>query len=409
MAMTAEPASPAIRQRTRRSPWEYRPVPDDETPATDRPVGVDRPGMEPHHRRTVLRVILVTNLCLALVTAAAVILAFRHFDSNIGQGPPIRHHNTKAAKTPGQQHEPLNILLMGSDTRDCTGCHVDGEAGGGVSDTTILLHVAADRRSAYGVSIPRDLLVDRPDCTVDGTVVPGGTQVLWNEAFALGGPECTVEQVESVFTPVYVDEYLTIDFGGFKEMVDAINGVDVCIPVALDDPTYLHVHFDAGRSVHLDGTDALSYVRLRHVLSGTDIGRMKRQQSFIAAVTHKVLSADTLTRPDRLLSFADALTGSLQASPDLASAGALVDLARELEGADLTHIRFVTMPNFLYAEGTAGYPHVGLSPSYRSLVRRVHEDQPLGTFVRDSVSADGPKEHPSKDQEDAAAAAGICA
>ncbi|GAA2147489.1 LCP family protein [Nocardioides koreensis] len=384
-------------------------MPADETPATDQPPGAGRPGLEPHHRRTVLRVILATNLCLAVVTAVAVTFAYRHLDGNIIVGPPIRHHNTKAAKEPGQPHEPLNIVVMGSDTRDCAGCHVDGEAGGGVSDTTILLHVAADRRSAYGVSIPRDLLVDRPDCTVDGTLVPGGSEQMWNQAFALGGPECTVEQVESVFAPVYVDEYLTIDFGGFKAMVDAINGVDVCIPVPLDDPTYLHVHFDAGESVHLDGTDALSYVRLRHVLSGTDIGRMKRQQSFIAALTHKVLSAHTLTRPDRLLGFADALTGSLQASPDLAGAGALVDLAQQLRDVDLAHIRFVTMPNFLYAEGTPGYPHVGLSPSYRSLVRRVHEDQPLGSFVRGSVSAKGRDQHPSRDQVDAAAAAGICA
>lgn len=384
-------------------------MPDHETPPAGPTAGAQHRVMGPHHRRTVLRVILVANLCLALVTAAAVTLAVRHFDGNIAEGPPIRHHNTKTVLQPGQPHEPLNIVIMGSDTRDCTGCHVDGEAGGGVSDTTILLHVAADRTSAYGISIPRDLLVDRPDCTVDGRVVPGGEQVLWNEAFAVGGPECTVEQVESVFAPVYVDDYLVIDFGGFKDMVDAINGVDVCIPVTLDDPTYLHVRFEAGSDVHLDGTEALGYVRLRHVLNGTDIGRMKRQQSFIAAMTNKVLSAGTLTRPDRLLGFADALTSSLQASPDLAGAGALVDLAGQLKDADLTHIRFVTMPNFLYAEGTTGYPHVGLSPSYRTLVRRVHEDQPLGTFVRDSVTADGPKRHPSQAQQDAAAAAGICA
>jgi LCP family protein required for cell wall assembly len=286
---------------------------------------------------------------------------------------------------------------------------VDGEAGGGLSDTTILLHVAADRKSAYGVSIPRDLLVDRPDCTVDGKVIPGGTQVLWNEAYAVGGPECTVEQVESVFAPIYVDDYLTINFGGFKDMVDALHGVNVCIPVELDDPTYLHVHFDAGDDVHLDGTEALNYVRLRHVLAGTDIGRMKRQQSFIAAMTNKVFSAGTLTRPDRLLRFASALTGSLQASPDLASAGALVDLALELKDADLVHIRFVTMPNFLYPEGTAGYPHVGLAKSYKKLVQIVHNDDPLGTFADDSVSANGPKQHPSQAEQDAAEANGICA
>lgn len=384
-------------------------MPEDETAAAEPGAVATRPVMERHHHRTVLRVILSTQLCLALVTGVLVALAFRHFDGSIGEGPAIQHHAAKPAAAAGAPHEPLNILIMGSDTRDCPGCHVDGEAGGGGSDTTILLHVAADRSSAYGISIPRDLLVDRPDCTVDGKVVPGGSQVLWNAAFAVGGPECTVEQVESVFAPIYVDDYLTIDFGGFKEMVDAIGGVSVCIPVALDDPTYLHAHFDAGTDVHLNGTDALNYVRLRHVLSGTDIGRMKRQQSFIASMTHQVLSADTLTRPDRLLNFANALASSLQASPDLASAGALVDLARQLKDADITHIRFVTMPNFLYAPGTAGYPHVGLSPSYRKLVQHVADDAPLGSFAHDSVSAGGPKKHPDQAQQDSAAAAGICA
>ncbi|MFC4786780.1 LCP family protein [Nocardioides sp. MAHUQ-72] len=368
------------------------------------PAATDR-----RHRSRVLRVILVAELVVALVTGVGVVLAYRHLDANITAGPAIKHHNTKLPKAADQPHEPLNILIMGNDTRDCAGCHVDGETGGGVSDTTILLHVAADRKSAYGISVPRDLLVDRPDCTVDGKVVPGGKDVLWNDAFARGGPECTVEQFESVFAPVYVDEYLTIDFAGFKDMVDAIHGVDVCIPEPLDDPTYLHVHFDAGADVHLDGRQALSYVRLRHVLSGTDIGRMKRQQSFIAAMTNKVLSADTLTRPDRLLGFANALTSSLQASPDLASASALVDLAGQLKDADPTHIKFVTMPNFLYAPGTAGYPHVGLDPSYEKLIQHVHDDAPLGSFVRDSLSADGPKRHASRAQRDAAAEAGICA
>ncbi len=358
---------------------------------------------------SVLRVVLVAELLVGLVTGVGVALAYRHLDGNITAGPAIRHHNTKGPQAADQPHVPLNILIMGNDTRDCNGCRVDAEAGGGVSDTTILLHVAADRKSAYGISVPRDLLVDRPDCTVDGEVVAGGPDELWNAAFAQGGPECTVEQFESVFAPVYVDEYLTIDFAGFKDMVDAINGVNVCIPEPLDDPLYLHVHFDAGPEIHLDGTQALNYVRLRHVLSGTDIGRMKRQQSFIAAMTNKVLSADTLTRPDRLLGFANALTSSLQASPDLASASALVDLAGQLKDTDLTHIKFVTMPSFLYSPGTAGYPHVGLDPSYEKLIQHVSDDAPLGSFVRDSLSADGPKKHASQAQKDAAAAAGICA
>jgi LCP family protein required for cell wall assembly len=292
---------------------------------------------------SVPRVILVAELVVALVTGAGVALTYRHLDSNITAGPTIEHHNAKRSPDGSQPHEPLNVLIMGNDTRACSGCQVDGEAGGGVSDTTILLHVAADRESAYAISVPRDLLVDRPDCTVDGELVAGGPDELWNAAFARGGPECTVEQFESVFAPVYVDECLTIDFAGFKDMVDAINGVDVCIPEPLDDPKYLHAHFDAGPRVHLDGVHAL------------------------------------------------------------------VDLARQLKDADLTHVRLVTMPSFLHAPGTAGYPHVGLGPSYEKLIHHVYADAPLGSFVRDSLSADGPKKHASQAREDAAAAAGICA
>jgi LCP family protein required for cell wall assembly len=388
-------------------------VPDVETsPAasSDDPAAPGRPAhAERRHRRTVLTVILVTQLVVAILTGTTVVLAYNHINGNIERGPEIKHHNEKPAQTAEQPHEPLNILLMGNDSRDCAGCHVDKEAGGGVSDTTILLHIAADRKSAYGVSIPRDLLVDRPDCTVDGKTIPGGDQVLWNEAFAVGGPECTVEQVETVFKPIYVDDYLTIDFGGFKDMVDALHGVNVCIPIELDDPKYTHSHFDPGTSVHLDGEQALNYVRLRHVLSGTDIGRMKRQQTFIAAMVKQVLSADTLTRPDRLLRFASALTGSLQASPHLASAHALVDLALQLKDADPEHIKFVTMPNFLYPEGTEGYPHVGLDKSYKKLVALINDDEPLGRFAHDSVSATGPRKHPNQAERDAAAAAGICA
>jgi len=363
---------------------------------------------EARRRRSVLRVIIVAELVVALVTAATVVFAYNHLDSNIEAGPAIHHENTKKPKAADEPHEPLNILLMGTDTRDCEGCKIDGEAGGGVSDTTILLHVAADRKSAYGISIPRDLLVDRPDCIVDGKTIPGGEQVLWNDAFAVGGPACTVQQVESVFAPIYVDDYLTIDFGGFKDMVDAIGGVNVCIPQDLDDPEYTHAHFDAGDSVHLNGDEALAYVRLRHVLAGTDIGRMKRQQAFIASMVNKVISADTLTRPDKLLRFANALTSSLQASPDLASAGALVKLAGSLKDADLSHIKFVTMPNFLYAEGTEGYPHVGLLPAHKKLVEQVVADEPLGNFAG-VLSANGPKKRPTEAEKEAAAAAGICA
>ena len=115
---------------------------------------------------------------------------------------------------------------MGSDSRDGAGNNIDGLTGGGErSDTTILLHVSADRKRAYGISIPRDLLVDRPECkSEDGDTIPGGTSAMWNEAFAVGGPACTMQQFEQV-TGVRLDHFVKVDFEGFRGMVDAIGGV----------------------------------------------------------------------------------------------------------------------------------------------------------------------------------------
>ena len=109
-----------------------------------------------------------------------------------------------------------------------------------LSDTTILFHLSADRESAYGISIPRDSLVDRPDCkTEDGETIPGGSRQMWNAAFALGGPACTIQQFEQI-TGVRIDNYVVVDFSSFQDMVDAIDGVEVCIPEDIDDPDARH-------------------------------------------------------------------------------------------------------------------------------------------------------------------------
>ena len=194
----------------------------------------------------------------------------------------------------------MNILVLGSDSRDGPGNGIDDQKGiGGRSDTTILLHVSADRKEAYGVSLPRDALVDRPDCeTTDGDTIPGEHLAMFNSAFEVGGVACTIQTVEAL-TNIRVDDAIVVDFNGFKDMVDAVNGVEVCLPKEVSDPEH-GIYFDAGTQT-LEGQQALNYVRERTVLSPTgDIGRMKRQQAFIASMVNQVKSAGTLTRPDRI-------------------------------------------------------------------------------------------------------------
>jgi LCP family protein required for cell wall assembly len=366
-------------------------------------------GAEPTRPARLVLVVVVTELVIALVTATAVYVAWRHLDGNLTAGAEISHARKKPAVSQDAPHEPLNILVLGTDSRAGSGDAIDGEKGCNCSDTTILVHVAADRKSAYGVSIPRDALVRPVPCTRDREYLDTGL-VEWNQAYAAGGAACTAEQLERDFH-VYVDDYVVVDFSGFQNMVSAIGGVNVCIPFELSDPTYAKVTFAPGRSVHLDGEQALAYVRLRHVLAGTDIGRIKRQQVFIRAMVDKVISADTLTRPDRLYRFADALTKSITTNPELAHVRDLVSLARQLQDVDLSHIRFVTMPNQIYdvPETDPHWGRVKILPSAYRLMRLVDHDQPLGAFAKGALHAGKHHKPPSRSAQDAAAAAGVCA
>jgi LCP family protein required for cell wall assembly len=356
-------------------------------------------------------VVVVTQVVIALLTATAVYAAWRHLDGNIQAGDVIAHRHGKRVPKKDEQvpTEPLNILVLGTDTRSGAGDAIDGEAGCNCSDTTMLVHLSADRSSAYAVSIPRDALVKPVACTRDHEYLDTGL-VQWNQAYSAGGAACTAEQVERDFH-VFVDDYVVVDFGGFKDMVDAIGGVNVCIPFELSDPKYAKITFEPGGSVHLDGERALGYVRLRYVLSGTDIGRIKRQQTFIAAMTDKLVSADTLTRPDRLFRFADGLTKSITTNPEIAHVKALVDLAGQFQHIDLRHIRFVTLPNQLY-DAPAGQPLYGrvqvLPAAYR-LMRIVDRDQSLGAFTRGSTHAGRSGKPPGEAAKAQAAAAGVCA
>lgn len=358
--------------------------------------------------RRLVVVILVTQLVVALLTAGVVYVGWRHLDGNLTVGPTIPHATQKRGANQAAP-EPLNILVLGTDSRAGSGDAIDHEAGCNCSDTTILVHISADRRSAYGVSIPRDALVKPVACTRGHEYRSTGL-VEWNAAYSAGGPSCTAEQLQEDFH-VYVDDYVVIDFSGFENMVSAIGGVDVCIPFELSDPKYAKVDFQPGPSVHLDGARALAYVRLRHVLAGTDIGRIKRQQVFISAMIDKLRSADTLTRPDRLYRFADALTKSITTDPQLAHVRDLVRLAEQFRHVGLTHIRFVTLPNQIYdvPQTDQHWGRVQILPAAYRLMRLVDRDQPLGAFARGGIHAGHHGKPTGRRAQEAAAAAGICA
>lgn len=343
------------------------------------------------HRRTVLRVIATTLVVLALTTAATVVLAYRSLDEKVLPGPPIVNAKPKPTPIGG---EPLNILVIGSDSRAGEGNDIDGEdTAGRRSDVTILVHVSGDRKEVYGVSLPRDALVSRPDCTgPDGETVPGADLEMFNSAFGVGGEACMVKMVGEL-TGVYIDHYVSVDFNGFTKMVDAIDGVTVCIPEDVDDPK-TGISFEAGTQV-LDGEQSLAYVRERSQLSAnSDIGRMKRQQAFVASMINKVVSAGTLTRPYRVYRFVEAVAESIVVDPELAALDELAGLARQFRKTDLDDIEFITVPFMAYEPDPN---RLVWAPEAEELWRRIIADKPLNKKLSGQVVSAGNPVGPSAD------------
>lgn len=347
-------------------------------------------------RHTVGKVLLATVVVLGLVTGLGVAFLYRHLNGNLEVLDPTAQLSNRPDKVVVEgPREPLNVLIMGSDTRDGAGNNIDGLTGGGErSDTTILLHLSADRKRAYGISIPRDLLVDRPECkTKGGDKIAGADQVMWNEAFAVGGPACTIQQFEQV-TGVRLDHFVKVDFEGFKGMVDAIGGVEMCIPEDIDDPAH-HIHIAAGtRKLH--GNEALNYVRERYVVGdGSDVGRMKRQQAFIASMAHQVVTAGTLARPDRLLRFLDSATKSLTVDPGLKNVTKIAELGNQFKSIGLDNIQFITIP--IMTAPSDPNRLAWKQPEAGEVWAKVRKDQPLSRrLTSDIISAgDLPGSSPS--------------
>ncbi len=337
-------------------------------------------------RHTVAKVLLSSVLVLGMVTGLGVTFLYRHFDGNLnvqdlsGQLPEGDRPDEVEVEGP---KDPINILVMGSDSREGAGNNIDGLTGGGErSDTTILVHLSADRQTAYGISIPRDSLVERPECfDEEGDSIPGGSGAMWNDAFSYGGPACTIRQIESL-TDIRINNYIVVDFRGFRNMVDAIDGVEVCVPQDINDQEH-GITIKAGTR-EITGREALAYVRVRHVegTDGSDLGRIKRQQAFVAAMANKVLSGQVMTRPDRLLSFLDAATNSL--TTDIENIGRMARIGYEFKDIGLNRIQFITVP-WQYAPSDPN--RVEWLPEAEELWEKIRNDAPLGKFREGAITA----------------------
>lgn len=290
-----------------------------------------------------------------LITAAGGMLYYQ-LDGNIKTFDRAGVSPDRPADAPADANgnKPVNVLLIGSDSRGGGNSQLGGGGDGGArSDTTILLHVYADHQHAVGISFPRDSMIEIPPCLVNGKWTRTQSSAMFNSAFAMGDTDqgnaaCTQNTVEHL-TGLRVNHTMVVDFSGFATMTSAIGGVQVCLPNAVYegdlDPNLGH----KGKQIfakglqEVSGQSALDYVRIRHGIGdGSDIGRIRRQQAFLSSMIKDIKTKGM--DPTTLLPLANAATKSLTVDPDLDSAAKLMSFALSMKNIDLHNTKFVTVP-----------------------------------------------------------------
>lgn len=282
------------------------------------------------------RIALVVVALLAVMGLLASTSLWRYasgLDKNLTRTDPFSTiTGGRPAKTvPGA----LNILLVGTDSRD-PDAKLD-TAGKWRADTMIVMHIPADHKQAQLVSIPRDLYVRVPERSDAGCDT--GARHKINAAFAFGGLPLAVRTVECM-TDVHVDHVLAVDFGGFKEVTDALGGVDLKVERTITSIHKPHRVFKKG-TMHMTGAQALDWVRQRKQFPEGDFARMRHQQEFIRALMDKAASTGTLSNPSKLNDFLKAGTAAVTADKDFS----LVDMALQFRNVRSDNLTFITSPN----------------------------------------------------------------
>ncbi|MEW2046375.1 LCP family protein [Streptomyces sp. NPDC005476] len=309
----------------------------------------NRRGRRPVKKKSkVKKILLWTGGIMAFVlvgTAGAAYLYIEHLNGN------ITSVSDDGASTGGfSKDKAINLLVIGTDKRTGSGNEGYGDSGSvGHADTTILLHVSKDRTNATALSIPRDLIVNVPDCRTeqeDGSskVIPGTDNVRFNTSLGQDGrtPSCTVRTVTEL-TGIQADNFMVADFNAVKTLTTAVGGVEVCLGKDIDDEDS---HLKLSKGTHtIEGEQALAFVRTRHSVGfGGDLSRIALQQQFLSALMRKLKSNDTLTSPTKMLKLAEAGTKALTVDSKLDEIDKLKDLGLELGKLNVKNLTFTTVP-----------------------------------------------------------------
>jgi LCP family protein required for cell wall assembly len=228
---------------------------------------------------------------------------------------------------------PLNILVAGIDERSGLTrrqqllLHVGRSTGETNTDTLMVVHVPADHRYVKVVSLPRDSWVN----------IPGHGMNKINAALGIGGAPLMVRTVEQD-TGLPISDYVEVNFLAFVKVIDALGGVNICLPYAVHD-RYSGLRMSAGMH-HVNGITALEYARDRHSFAASDLSRIQDQQQLISSALTEAISSGVLANPVRLGSFLSAASAAIKVDQGFN----VVSLADELRGISPSQITFTTVP-----------------------------------------------------------------
>ena len=271
---------------------------------------------------------------------------------------------------------PINLLLIGSDTREGQGSTSYGPVGAELADVIILLHINEARTNAVAMSFPRDLMIAVPECPnpEGGVPYPAKEFAQINATMNYGGPACTLLAVQSL-TGIEIPYLAMIDFKGVIAMSEAVGGVDVCVAEPISDD-YTQLYLDAGEHT-LIGEEALAFLRTRHgVGDGSDLSRISNQQVFLTSLVRKLKDEGALTNPFTMFRLGTAALNNMTLSRSLTDLGVIYGMAREVNDVDLDKITFLKLPVYDLEGDFAG--RVGVSTERATLLfDKLANDEPL--------------------------------
>ncbi|MEY3561652.1 MAG: hypothetical protein RL068_804 [Actinomycetota bacterium] len=331
-----------------------------------------RPKRRGWLKKLLISITVVTGLVFALATGGLLYL-----NSQL-QAAGIKVFSTSGEEfqipDAAQINGPINVLLIGSDTREDQGANY-GEAEGARADVIILLHVSEDRQNAVALSFPRDLMIPVPQCpNLDGGDPYPASDLKQINATMQDGAHCTLIAVQAL-TGVTIPYLAVIDFKGVIAMSEAVGGVTVCVAEPISDK-YSKLYLDAGEHT-LIGEQALAFLRTRHgVGDGSDLSRISNQQVFLTSLVRKLKDEGVLTNPFKMFSLATAALENMVLSESLTNIGTILGMAREVNDVDLDKITFLKMPVYSMSGDYAGRVGV-IEDQAQLLFDKIAQDQPL--------------------------------